>query len=107
MLVLLIIDCGIWLGMYLGITELTGEFNRYEWADLLLPLLISVFTLSLIGAYDPRPLPFILWLRLVVRSLPVARFSVFPFWDSRFSPFCRGGFCIPRRWDPGRVGGCS
>jgi len=30
MLVLLIVDCGIWLGMYLGITELTGEFNRYE-----------------------------------------------------------------------------
>ena len=54
MLVLLIVDCGIWLGMYLGITELTGDFNRYEWADLILPLLISVFTLSLIGAYDPR-----------------------------------------------------
>ena len=54
MIVLLIVDCGIWLGMYLGITELTGEFNRYEWVDLYLPLLISVFTLSLIGASDPR-----------------------------------------------------
>ena len=54
MLVLLVVDCVMWLGMYLGITNLTGEFNRYEWADLILPLLVSVVTLSLIGAYDPR-----------------------------------------------------
>ena len=38
MLVLLVVDCAIWMGMYLGITEFTGDFNRYEWADLILPL---------------------------------------------------------------------
>jgi exopolysaccharide biosynthesis polyprenyl glycosylphosphotransferase len=54
MLLLLFLDCALWCGAYIGLSELTGIFNRYGWAEVLLPMLISVFTLSLIGGYDPR-----------------------------------------------------
>jgi FlaA1/EpsC-like NDP-sugar epimerase len=54
MLLLLVLDCAVWTGTYIGLSELTGNFNRYGWAEVVLPMLIAVFTLSLIGGYDPR-----------------------------------------------------
>lgn len=54
MLLFLLLDGAVWAGTYIGLSELTGNFNRYGWAEVVLPMLISVFTLSLIGAYDPR-----------------------------------------------------
>ena len=54
MLLFLLLDCAAWAGTYYGLSEFTGDFNRYGWAEVVLPMVISVFTLSLIGAYDPR-----------------------------------------------------
>ena len=54
MLLFLLIDCAAWAGTYYGLSELTGNFNIYGWAEVVLPMVISVFTLSLVGAYDPR-----------------------------------------------------
>ena len=54
MLLLAALDCAVWTGTYIGLSELTGDFNRYGWAEVLLPMFITVFTLSLIGGYDPR-----------------------------------------------------
>lgn len=54
MVCLLVLDCAIWAGVYVGLSDLTGDFNRYGWAEVVLPILISVFTLSLVGGYDPR-----------------------------------------------------
>ena len=54
MFLFLLIDCAAWAGTYYGLSELTGNFNRYGWAEVVLPMVISVFTLSLVGAYDPR-----------------------------------------------------
>ena len=54
MFLFLLLDCAAWSGTYYGLSELTGDFNRYGWAEVVLPMIISVFTLSLVGAYDPR-----------------------------------------------------
>lgn len=54
MFLFLLLDCAAWAGTYYGLSELTGDFNRYGWAEVVLPMVISVFTLSLVGAYDPR-----------------------------------------------------
>jgi exopolysaccharide biosynthesis polyprenyl glycosylphosphotransferase len=54
MVLLLLIDCAVWSAMYMGLSELTGNFNRYGWAEVVLPMAISVFALGLIGGYDPR-----------------------------------------------------
>ena len=54
MLMLLILDCICWSGIYIGLSELSGDFNRYGWAEVLLPTAITVFSLSLIGAYNAR-----------------------------------------------------
>lgn len=54
MVLLLVLDCAVWCGTYIGLSELSGDFNRYGWAEVLVPMLLSVFTLSLVGAYDPR-----------------------------------------------------
>ena len=54
MVLLLFLDCAIWCGTYIGLSELTGDFNRYGWAEVLIPMVLTVFTLSLVGAYDPR-----------------------------------------------------
>jgi exopolysaccharide biosynthesis polyprenyl glycosylphosphotransferase len=54
MLLLVILDCAVWAGSYIGFSELLGDFNRYGWAEVMIPMVLSVFTLSLIGAYDPR-----------------------------------------------------
>ena len=54
MLLFLMLDAAAWAGTYLALSEFTGDFNRFGWAEVLLPMIISIFTLSLIGAYDPR-----------------------------------------------------
>jgi hypothetical protein len=54
MLLFLLLDAAAWAGTYLALSEFTGDFNRFGWAEVLLPMIISIFTLSLIGAYDPR-----------------------------------------------------
>ena len=54
MLLFLLLDAAAWAGSYLALSEFTGDFNRFGWAEVLLPMIISIFTLSLIGAYDPR-----------------------------------------------------
>ena len=54
MLLLLVLDCAIWAGIYTGLSELTGAFNEYGVAEVVLPMLISVLTLALVGAYSPR-----------------------------------------------------
>jgi exopolysaccharide biosynthesis polyprenyl glycosylphosphotransferase len=54
MLGLLLLDCACWAGTYLGLSELSGTFNQYGWAEVILPTAISVFCLSLIGAYNSR-----------------------------------------------------
>ena len=54
MIFFLLLDCATWAASYLVLSEVTGDFNRYGWAEVVLPMVISVFTLSLIGAYDPR-----------------------------------------------------
>ena len=54
MVLLLVLDCLLWSGTYLGLSQLGGEFNRFGWSEIVLPMFISVFVLSLIGAYDHR-----------------------------------------------------
>ncbi len=54
MVLLLLLDCAIWAGTYIGLSEVSGDFNRYGWAEVLLPMALSVFLLSLVGGYDPR-----------------------------------------------------
>jgi exopolysaccharide biosynthesis polyprenyl glycosylphosphotransferase len=54
MLVMLTLDCMIWVGIYVGLSEFSGDFNRYGWAEVVLPTVITIFSLSLIGAYNPR-----------------------------------------------------
>ena len=54
MLALLILDCFCWAGIYIALSEFSGDFNKYGWAEVILPTAISIFSLSLIGAYNPR-----------------------------------------------------
>jgi len=54
MVLLLITDCAIWVGAYVGLSELTGAFNKYGFSEVVIPMFLSVFTLTLIGAYNPR-----------------------------------------------------
>ena len=54
MFMLFLLDFTWWAGIYIGLSELSGDFNRYGWAEVILPTLISVFSLSLIGAYNTR-----------------------------------------------------
>ncbi|MFM8717014.1 MAG: hypothetical protein ACKOF3_09595, partial [Spartobacteria bacterium] len=54
MLMLLVLDCSWWAGIYIALSEFSGNFNRYGWAEVLIPTAISVFSLSLIGGYNAR-----------------------------------------------------
>ncbi|MFM8830671.1 MAG: sugar transferase [Spartobacteria bacterium] len=54
MLMLLVLDCIWWAGIYIALSEFSGNFNRYGWAEVLIPTAISVFSLSLIGGYNAR-----------------------------------------------------
>ena len=54
MLLLLVLDSLCWAGLYMGLSELSGDFNRYGWSEVILPTAICVFCLSLIGAYNSR-----------------------------------------------------
>jgi hypothetical protein len=54
MFAILVVDCICWAGLYVLLSELSGNFNRYGWAEVLLPTAISILSLSLIGGYNPR-----------------------------------------------------
>jgi exopolysaccharide biosynthesis polyprenyl glycosylphosphotransferase len=54
MVVLFFLDCVVWGITYAGLSMLGGPFNNYGWLEIVLPMFISVFILSLIGAYDTR-----------------------------------------------------
>ena len=54
MFLLLALDCAWWPGIYITISALFGDFNKYGWPEVVLPTAITIFSLSLIGAYNPR-----------------------------------------------------
>jgi exopolysaccharide biosynthesis polyprenyl glycosylphosphotransferase len=54
MLLLFILDSVWWPGIYIATSKLSGDFNKYGWPEVILPTAISIFSLSLIGAYNPR-----------------------------------------------------
>ena len=43
MLLLLVLDSLCWAGLYMGLSELSGDFNRYGWSEVILPTAICVF----------------------------------------------------------------
>jgi exopolysaccharide biosynthesis polyprenyl glycosylphosphotransferase len=51
---LVVFDFLLWPGIYIGISEGIGDFNRYGTAEVLIPTLISMFALTLVGGYNAR-----------------------------------------------------